>query len=612
LDDLDGIDKTMASGGDALDGPGTLVGDGPEAGGFSVGSVFAGRYKIISGGMAGGMGVVYRCQDLTLEQETALKVIHPRLLRSGDALKRFRQEVSISRKLTHEGIVRVHDIGSHSGMEYFTMEWVTGVSLRDVINKRKKKGQPFSLEEASGIIHSLAEALQHAHRYTIHRDIKPENIMISEDGNSSLKLMDFGIAKMLTVSQFTTTSIQMGTPYYMAPEQKLDTGHVDKRADIYSVGVILFELLTLENTVGPELPSDLNPKLPKEVDDVFRKAVALKPDRRYQEIGEMATALKAVLSQGEKRATTGKEGRKEEQRKQEETRKRQEAEEKAKQEAEVRRRREEEESRQRQTEGEQAARRREDEENRRLKEGGKTNKTVWVVGLILIAAVIGFAISQIKPAPAPASAPAPAPAPAAPAIPTAPAPAPAAPFAPAVSAWGQKQTETLQSGFNSVLDKLTPGRDDYFESNSLVVNSVDGSAPVNGAYLRKNLTFRHAAWDVSFKPSGCTQDEFYIQLRAAGRDLFQLGIRVKNNRFDAFVWQYNQSNYVVERNSFASFDSRFHTFEVKRSPDGSWDLLWDGSSIGTGVASANARIDEIKFYGSCSSPKVVRSFRLSE
>jgi formylglycine-generating enzyme required for sulfatase activity len=295
LDDLDGTGKTIASGGDGLDGSGTLVGDSAEAGGFSVGSVFAGRYRILSEGKAGGMGVVYKCLDQTLEQETALKMIHPRLLRSGDALKRFRQEVSISRKLTHEGIVRVHDIGSHGGTEYFTMEWVKGVSLRDVINERKKKGQPFSLEEASGIIYSLSEALQHAHRYTIHRDIKPENIMIGEDGKSNLKLMDFGIAKMLTVSQFTTTSIQMGTPYYMAPEQKLDTGHVDRRADIYSVGVILFELLTLENTVGPELPSDLNLNLPKEVDDVFRRAVALKPERRYQEIGALAAALVDVV-----------------------------------------------------------------------------------------------------------------------------------------------------------------------------------------------------------------------------------------------------------------------------------------------------------------------------
>ena len=297
MDNLDGIDKTIASSGNGLDGSDTLIGEEVSADVLSVGSIFAERYKVVSEGKAGGMGVVYRCLDLKLDQEaTALKVIHPRLLTSEEALKRFRQEVSISHKLTHASIVRVHDIGSYGGLEYFTMEWLEGVSLRGVIAERKKNRQPFSLEETYEIIHPLAEALQHAHGCTIHRDIKPENIMLSESGRYHLKLMDFGIAKMMSVSQLATTSIQMGTPYYMAPEQKLDTGHVDKRADIYSVGVILFELLTLENTVGPELPSDLNPQLPKEVDDVFRKAVALRPEKRYGEVGELDAALSKIVS----------------------------------------------------------------------------------------------------------------------------------------------------------------------------------------------------------------------------------------------------------------------------------------------------------------------------
>ena len=296
MDNLDGIDKTIASGGDGLDSSNNLIGEEINASVLAAGSIFAERYKIVSEGKAGGMGVVYKCLDMKLGQEaTALKLIHPRLMRSEEALKRFNQEVTISRKLFHEGIVRVHDIGSYGGLEYFTMEWLEGVSLRDVIAERKKKRQPFSLEETNEIIHSLAEALQHAHRYTIHRDIKPENIMLCDGNQSHVKLMDFGIAKMLSASELATTSMQMGTPYYMAPEQKLDTGHVDKRADIYSVGVILFELLTLENTVGPELPSDLNPNLPKEIDDVFRKAVALRPENRYADLGEFATALSKIV-----------------------------------------------------------------------------------------------------------------------------------------------------------------------------------------------------------------------------------------------------------------------------------------------------------------------------
>jgi formylglycine-generating enzyme required for sulfatase activity len=157
------------------------------------------------------------------------------------------------------------------------------------------------LAEAYEIIHPLTEALHHAHRYTIHREIKPENILISRDKAIRIKLTDFGIAKMLSPSQFISTNIQMGTPYYMAPEQKADTGHVDHRADIYSLGVVLFELLTLENTVGPELPSDLNPDLPKEIDAVFRKAVALRPENRYGSVRESAEALRGVVENEERR-----------------------------------------------------------------------------------------------------------------------------------------------------------------------------------------------------------------------------------------------------------------------------------------------------------------------
>jgi len=427
LEKMDRMNKTIASGGDGLDNPGTLVGDGISAGILSEGSVFAGRYKVVSDGKAGGMGVVYKCLDLKLgEEPTALKVIHPRLLSSEEALKRFHQEVTISRKLSHDGIVRVHDIGSHDGLEYFTMEWMEGVSLRDIIAERKKKHHPFSLEETYTIINALSEALQHAHRHTIHRDIKPENIMIQEGDASRLKLMDFGIAKMFSASQMATTSIQMGTPYYMAPEQKLDTGHVDKRADIYSVGVILFELLTLENTVGPELPSDLNPNLPKEIDDVFRKAVALKPEKRYGDIKELDAALlkivraeKERLQQAEEEAQRKREAELAEQKRREvaeaERRKKEEEQREAERKAKALREQQEKEERERQAEQErkrleaeaqaerekqaemqrrqeeEAARRRQEEENRR-----KQNRNILLFAGIIVAMfiVIAYTVSQ--------------------------------------------------------------------------------------------------------------------------------------------------------------------------------------------------------------------------
>jgi serine/threonine protein kinase len=267
---------------------------------FAKGLTFADRYEILSEGQRGGMGVVYKCRDTKLKRLSALKLIHPHLQKSSQAIERFRQEVAISLDLQHAHIVRVYDLGESEGREFFTMEWIGGKSLRELILERKQQKRPFSIDEAYRIISQLCEALQYAHRYTIHRDIKPENILLTVDRDElEIKLTDFGIAKMLTTSQFTATSLQMGTPYYMAPEQKLDAGNVDQRADIYSVGVVLFELLTLENTVGPELPTDLNPELPKEIDDVFRKAVALKRENRYGDVVELEQALYGVLQKEE-------------------------------------------------------------------------------------------------------------------------------------------------------------------------------------------------------------------------------------------------------------------------------------------------------------------------
>ena len=298
MDAFDEIKKTLGSkaGGEDLDGLSTAIKSAEDTQSLSVGSLFANRYEILSEGMGGGMGVVYKCKDQKLNLITALKIIHPRLLQSEQALQRFRQEVSISLKLLHKNIVRVYGLEEFGGIEFFTMEWVEGKSLREILNDRKKENRPFTLEEAYAIITQLSEALDHAHNYTIHRDIKPENILISDDkGRTFLKLTDFGIAKMLTPSQFTTTSLQMGTPYYMAPEQKTDAAHVDKRADIYAVGVVLFELLTLENVIGLTPPSEMNKEVPKEIDQVIKKAVSPKPGSRYGDINDLTKVLGDVI-----------------------------------------------------------------------------------------------------------------------------------------------------------------------------------------------------------------------------------------------------------------------------------------------------------------------------
>jgi formylglycine-generating enzyme required for sulfatase activity len=283
---------------DSLDNIGTSLDAAVNADMFASGSLFAGRFEIVGEGKRGGMGVVYKCRDIRLNNRVmGLKVIHARLLESAQARVRFTQEVAICQELGHPGIIRVYDIGEWEGIDYFTMEWVEGASLRELITTRKERNAPFELEEARTIINQLCDALTHAHEKTIHRDIKPENILIVGNGHGmKVKLADFGIAKMLNPSQFTSTSVQMGTPYYMAPEQEVDAGRIDKRADIYSLGVVLFELLTLERPTGFELPSEINGSLPKTIDDVIRKALTRRAENRYGDARGFADALKNVGS----------------------------------------------------------------------------------------------------------------------------------------------------------------------------------------------------------------------------------------------------------------------------------------------------------------------------
>ena len=291
---------------DTLCGSSTIYQPEIEADSFKVGSLFADRYEILSEGRKGGMGTVYKCKDTKLEEIVALKVIHPKLLSSTQAVSRFRQEVALSRKLQHPNIVRVYNLEEWQDKEYFTMEWVEGVTLREILNKRKKQNEPFTLIEAGNIITQLSVALHYAHKYTIHRDIKPENILVETDEdkdkvqkdltNIKIRLTDFGIAKMLSPGVFTTASIQMGTPYYMAPEQKTDAATVDKRADIYASGVVLFELLTLENTIGLKLPTELNNELPKEIDNIIKKALEPSPRDRYEDINNLSDDVGMIVA----------------------------------------------------------------------------------------------------------------------------------------------------------------------------------------------------------------------------------------------------------------------------------------------------------------------------
>jgi len=265
---------------------------------FAARSLLASRYEVVREIGRGGMGVVYRVHDTRLQsREMALKMIHPQLVELPEAQQRFEQEVNTCLDLLHPNIVRVHNLEEWQGLQFFTMEYITGLSLQELIAERKSQKPPFTLSEAASIITPLLDALAYAHQFTIHRDIKPDNIIVTGDfPNISVKVLDFGIAKTLSASRFTQTAQVMGTAFYMAPEQ-MSGGDIDHRADLYSTGMIFYEMLTGKMAVGRfRLPGELYTGMPKEIDELLEKALAPSPEQRFPDATAMQQALQKAVS----------------------------------------------------------------------------------------------------------------------------------------------------------------------------------------------------------------------------------------------------------------------------------------------------------------------------
>ena len=258
------------------------------------GTLFAGRYELLNDGLKGGMGAVYKVKDNTLEKIKALKIILPQYLGNEKAVSRFKQEVAITQDLQHENIVRVFDIGESEGVLFFTMEWIDGISLRDYITERKKQNNKLSYDEIKYFAGQICPALSYAHKTIIHRDIKPENILVIDPFSKTpkVKITDFGIAKVGSQSLHQSTSSYMGTPIYMAPEQYTEAHNVDKRADVYSVGVVLYELSTFLHPLGTfPMPSEVNPSIPAKVDEIIRKTLHTDKTRRYEDVLDIVKDL---------------------------------------------------------------------------------------------------------------------------------------------------------------------------------------------------------------------------------------------------------------------------------------------------------------------------------
>jgi len=260
---------------------------------FRRGQVVNGRYTVLDMIGRGGMGCIYKVHDNVLGEDVALKTLLPQFLRDKMVVERFFNEARIARKLAHPNIVRVHDIGSAGKGVFISMEYVQGESLRNMIEKLPP-GKRLPVAEVLRIIDQLCVALEYAHQYTIHRDIKPENIMIDRDRR--VKLMDFGISKLMDNPRMTGTAVVMGTPYYMSPEQLRTSHDVDARADIYSVGVVLYEVLTGNMPTGvPRPASQMLGEIPPAMDDIVAKCVDPNPERRFQNAAELRAALQPVI-----------------------------------------------------------------------------------------------------------------------------------------------------------------------------------------------------------------------------------------------------------------------------------------------------------------------------
>jgi hypothetical protein len=281
-----------------------------------IGTVLSGRYKLEAKLGSGGMSTVYLARDSTLDRPVAVKVLHREMSEQEDQLQRFRQEARAVAKLSHPNVVAVIDAGEDGGHPYIVFEYVEGETLKQRINRVGA----LDAQEALAYAIEVARGLTVAHgRNMVHRDIKPQNVLIDSEGRA--KLTDFGISRQLEQDGMTATGRVLGTTDYVAPEQAM--GHpVDQRSDVYSLGVLLYEMLvgqvpfSADSQVGvamkhvnEELPDvqQRRPELSAAAALVVERATAKDPAERYQRVGEMIEDLSTALEVEAARAgaTTG-------------------------------------------------------------------------------------------------------------------------------------------------------------------------------------------------------------------------------------------------------------------------------------------------------------------
>ena len=267
-----------------------------------IGKMLDNRYEILECIGTGGMAVVYKARDHRLNRLVAVKILKPELASDAEFRRRFHDESQAVAMLSHANIVSVYDVSHSDGLNYIVMELIDGLTLKQYMQRR---GTPLNWREAQHFITQIMRALSHAHgRGIIHRDIKPHNIMVLRDG--SVKVTDFGIARLASAAQSTMTQEAIGSVHYISPEQAKGS-HVDCRTDIYSAGVVLYEMITgrlpfegdtpvavaIQHIKSiPVPPCDLNPDIPKGLEAITLKAMSPDLAQRYASAEEMLDDLK--------------------------------------------------------------------------------------------------------------------------------------------------------------------------------------------------------------------------------------------------------------------------------------------------------------------------------
>ncbi len=274
---------------------------------LQIGDVLGGRYEILQLLGEGGMGAVYKAMDRELNRPVALKLIRPQLASNPSILARFKQELLLAHQVTHKNVIRIYDLGDADGVKFITMEFVEGVDLRALIQEKKK----FPPQEAVEITQQIGHALAATHAVgVIHRDLKPQNIM--RDATGRILLMDFGLARTVAGDGMTQTGALVGTMEYMSPEQAL-AKDLDQRSDLFTLGLILYELLTgqtpytaesvvaslIKRTHERAIPvSDHDGTIPRPLSNIVSKCLERDPALRYQTAEELLNDLSAWQGKG--------------------------------------------------------------------------------------------------------------------------------------------------------------------------------------------------------------------------------------------------------------------------------------------------------------------------